>query len=247
MDVTGREVVICSPLRTAIGRFGGMFERLSAVELGVHAVQGLLERTGLDPDAIDDVVLGHAYPTSEAPAIGRVVALDAGLPVTVGGQQVDRRCGSGLQALVTAVMQVSAGASDLVLAGGTESMSNVAFFSHDIRKGPRTSTTLHDGLARGRQTAGGKFHPVPGGMLETAENLRRDYGISRREQDELALQSHRQAVAAQRAGLLADAIVHVTVRHRTGEQVITTDEHPRPETQSRGSVAAHAGPVGIGP
>ncbi|GAA1022244.1 acetyl-CoA acetyltransferase [Acrocarpospora pleiomorpha] len=226
-----RDVVVCEPVRTAIGGYGGMYKSLSASELGVFAVKGLLERTGLEPDAVDDVIVGHAYPTAEAPAIGRVIALDAGLPVTVGGQQVDRRCGSGMQAIVSAVMQVAAGASDLVLAGGAESMSNVAFFSHDMRwGGARTGVQIHDGLVRGRQTAGGRFYPVPGGMIETAENLRRDFGISREEQDELALQSHERAIAAQQDGLLAEEIVPVTVRTRSGEGLLVADEHPRADT-----------------
>ncbi len=175
-----------------------MFGSLTAVDLGVIALKGLLERTGVAPDAVEDVILGHCYPNSEAPAIGRVVALDAGLPVTVPGMQVDRRCGSGLQAVIQACLQVASGDNDLVVAGGAESMSNVAFYSTDMRWGAgRHGVQVHDGLARGRTTAGGKFHPVPGGMLETAENLRRQYGISRQEQDELAVASHQRAVAAQ--------------------------------------------------
>lgn len=226
-----RETVICEPVRTPIGRYGGMFAALSAVDLGVSALQGLLERTGVSPDAVDDVVLGHCYPSSEAPAIGRVAALDAGLPTTVPGMQVDRRCGSGLQAVIQAALQVGSGGSDLVIAGGAESMSNVAFYSTDMRwGGSRGGITVHDGLARGRTTAGGKFYPVPGGMLETAENLRRRYGISRTEQDELAVRSHEKAVAAQRSGVLADEIIPVTVADRSGEKVISVDEHPRADT-----------------
>ena len=106
-----REVVICEPVRTPIGRYGGMFKSLTAVDLGVAALKGLLERTGIEPGAVQDVVLGHCYPSSEAPAIGRVVALDAGLPFTVPGMQVDRRCGSGLQAVIQACLQVAIGAS----------------------------------------------------------------------------------------------------------------------------------------
>jgi acetyl-CoA C-acetyltransferase len=226
-----REVVICEPVRTPIGRYGGMFQSLTAVELGVAALKGLLQRTGLAPDAVQDVILGHCYPNSEAPAIGRVVALDAGLPVTVPGMQVDRRCGSGLQAVIQAGFQVASGDHDLVIAGGAESMSNVAFYSTDMRwGGARTGVTMHDGLARGRTTAGGRDYPVPGGMLETAENLRRQYGISRAEQDELAVSSHQRAVAAQRNGILAEEIIGVTVRTRSGEEIITTDEHPRADT-----------------
>ncbi len=226
-----RDTVICEPVRTPIGRYGGMFAALTAVDLGVAALQGLLERTGINPDDIDDVVLGHCYPSSEAPAIGRVVALDAGLPTAVPGMQIDRRCGSGLQAVIQAALQVGSGGSDLVVAGGTESMSNVAFYSTDMRwGGSRGGIAVHDGLARGRTTAGGKFHPVPGGMLETAENLRRRYGISRAEQDELAVRSHQKAIAAQASGVLADEIIPVTVDDRSGAKIISVDEHPRADT-----------------
>ena len=226
-----REAVICEPVRTPIGRYNGMFKSLTAVELGVVALKGLLARTGVAPEAVEDVVVGHCYPSMEAPAIGRVIALDAGLPVTVGGMQIDRRCGSGLQAVIQAAMQVASGNNDLVVAGGAESMSNVVFHSTDMRwGGARTGITVHDALARGRTTAGGKNYPVAGGMLETAENLRRDYAISREEQDELAVRSHARAVKAQQDGLLAETIIPVTVSSRSGDQVIDTDEHPRADT-----------------
>lgn len=226
-----RHAVICEPVRTPIGRYGGMFSSLTAVDLGVAALQGLLERTGLPPQAVHDVILGHCYPSSEAPAIGRVVALDSGLPVTVPGMQVDRRCGSGLQAVIQACLQVSSGDHDLVIAGGCESMSNVAFYSTDMRwGGARGGVKVHDGLARGRTTAGGRHYPVPGGMLETAENLRRQYGISRQEQDELAVRSHQRAVAAQQDGIVAEEIVAVSVPTRQGAELVDTDEHPRADT-----------------
>ncbi|MBX7450349.1 acetyl-CoA C-acetyltransferase [Mycolicibacterium sp. 3033] len=226
-----RDAVICEPIRTPIGRYGGMFASLTAVDLGVAALQGLLARTDVPVDAVDDVVIGHCYPSMEAPAIGRVIALDAGLPVTVPGMQIDRRCGSGLQAVIQACQQVGAGDHDLVVAGGAESMSNAVFHSTDMRwGGARGGVTVHDALARGRTTAGGKHHPVPGGMLETAENLRRQYGIGREEQDELAVRSHQRAVAARAEGLLAQTIIPVTVTSRGGAQVIDTDEHPRADT-----------------
>jgi acetyl-CoA C-acetyltransferase len=223
-----REVLICEPVRTPIGRYGGSLKPLTAAALGEVALRALLDRTGLDPAAVDDVILGHCYPTSEAPAIGRVVALNAGLPVTVPGMQVDRRCGSGLQSVLLAGMEVSTGAHDLVVAGGAESMSNVPFYSTEMRwgiKGP--GVTLHDGLARGRTTAGGRDYPLPGGMLETAENLRREYQIPREDQDQLALLSHQRAVAAQRAGIFTEEIVPVMVKSRRGDKVVDTDEHPR--------------------
>src|ERR1700748_1954240 len=214
-----RQAVICEPVRTPIGRYGGMFKSLTAVDLGVAALRGLLDRTGLAPDSVQDVILGHCYPSSEAPAIGRVVALDSGLPVTVPGMQVDRRCGSGLQAVIQACLQVSTGNIDLVVAGGCGSMSNVTFYSTDMRwGGARTGVRVHDALARGRSTAGGRNYPVPGGMLETAENLRRQYGISRQEQDELAVASHQRAVAAQKDGLLAEGVIPVAVRTKQGQE-----------------------------
>ncbi|AOD21148.1 MULTISPECIES: acetyl-CoA C-acetyltransferase [Rhodococcus] len=225
-----REVVICEPVRTPIGRYGGMFKSLTAVDLGVAALKGLLERTGVAPEQVQDVILGHCNGNSEAPAIGRVVALDAGLPITVPGMHIDRRCGSGLQAVIQAAFQVGNGDHDLVVAGGTESMSNAAFYSTDIRwGGARTGVQMHDGLVRARSTAGGRFYPVPGGMIETAENLRREYSISRDEQDELALNSHLRAVHAQKNGILAEEIIPVTVSSRKGDEVIDTDEHPRPD------------------
>lgn len=229
--MTTREAVICEPVRTPIGRYGGMFKALTAVDLGVAALKGLLDRTGIDSAAVQDVILGHCYPSSEAPAIGRVVALDAGLPVTVPGMQVDRRCGSGLQAVIQACLQVASGDNDVVVAGGAESMSNVTFYSNDMRWGPPGSgVMLHDSLSRGRTTAGGRHYPVPGGMLETAENLRRQYRISRQEQDELAVASHQRAVAAQKDGIFAEEIIPVAVSTRQGEELIDTDEHPRADT-----------------
>ncbi|MDL9945590.1 acetyl-CoA C-acetyltransferase [Gordonia sp. ABSL11-1] len=228
-----RDVVICEPVRTPIGRYGGMFKDLTAVDLGVTALHGMLERTGLDPEAVEDVILGHCNGNSEAPAIGRVVALDAGLPVTVGGMHIDRRCGSGLQAVIQAAFQVANGDNDVVVAGGTESMSNASFYSVDMRwGGARTGIAMHDSLVRARSTAGGRNHPVPGGMIETAENLRKEYDISRTEQDALAVESHLRAVRAQKDGLLAEEIIPVAVPGRGGETIIDTDEHPRPDVSA---------------
>jgi acetyl-CoA C-acetyltransferase len=228
---TARAAVICAPLRTPVGRYGGALKDVSAAQLGETVLRALLERTGLPADAVDEVVLGHAYPTMDAPAIGRVVALDAGLPETVPGQQLDRRCGSGLQAVLQAAMQVQTGVSDVVLAGGTESMSNAPFYSTSMRWGVRgDGVQLHDALARGRVTAGGRNHPVPGGMLETAENLRREYSIGRDEQDELAERSHQRAVAAQAGGRFDEELVPVPVPARKGDVVVDTDEHPRADT-----------------
>lgn len=223
-----REVVICEPLRTPVGRFGGVFKSLHAHELGAAVVRGLLAKTGLPVDQVEDVLFAQCYPSMDAPALGRVVGLDAGLPVTAGGVQIDRRCGAGLQALIYAVLQVASGGSDLVLAGGAESMSNALFYSTRLRWGvPPSGMAFEDGLVRGRVTAGGCNFPVPGGMIETAENLRRDYALPREEQDALAAESHRRAVAAQDAGVFAEEIVPVEVQSKKETLVIDTDEHPR--------------------
>jgi len=226
-----RDAVICEPLRTAVGGFGGMFRDVPAAELAATVIAELVRRTSLPAREIDDVILGQCYPSGEAPAIGRVAALDAGLPVEVPGVQLDRRCGSGLQAVMLGCMQVQTGAADLVLAGGAESMSQAEFYALGLRWGIKGGgVRLEDRLARPRVTAGGIHHPVPGGMIETAENLRREYGISRAEQDELALRSHTLALAAQDAGRFAEEIVPVTVRKRGEELRIDRDEHPRADT-----------------
>jgi acetyl-CoA C-acetyltransferase len=226
------DAVVCEPLRTAVGGFGGALRDVPAHELAATVIRALLDRTGLPADAVDDVLLGNCYPTMDAPAIGRVAALDAGLPVTASGLQIDRRCGSGLQAVLYAAMQVSSGVSRVVLAGGAESMSNAPFYSTSMRWGAKAGpgVLLHDALARGRVTAGGRHHPVPGGMLETAENLRRDYRIGREEQDEYAMRSHRRAATAASSGVFAEEIVPVTVRSGKGDVVVDRDEHIRPDS-----------------
>jgi len=219
-----REAVICEPLRTPVGRFGGVFRDVDAAALAATVIRELAERTGISGADVDDVLMGQCYPNGEAPAIGRVAALDAGLPVEVPGVQIDRRCGSGLQAVIYGCLQVQSGAAELVIAGGAESMSQVELYSTQLRWGVRAGgARLEDRLARARATAGGRDHPVPGGMLETAENVRREHGISRAAQDELALRSHRLAVEAQRSGVFAEEIVPVRVR----EEAVERDEHPR--------------------
>jgi acetyl-CoA acetyltransferase family protein len=224
-----REALICEPLRTPVGRFGGMFRDVSVTDLAVTVIKAVIERTGLPVQQVDDVLLGQAYANGEAPALGRIAALDAGLPVEVPGLQIDRRCGSGLQAVIEASMQVQTGAADLVLAGGAESMSQTELYSTALRWGARSGgAMLEDRLVRGRVTAGGANYPVPGGMIETAENLRREYSIPRQEQDELALRSHQRAVAAQSRGDFAQEIVPVEVKDRkNGTRTIERDEHPR--------------------
>ncbi len=224
-----RDALICSPLRTPVGRFGGVFRDVAVTELATTVIKQVIARTGLPGEAVDDVILGQGYANGEAPALGRVAALDAGLPVEVPGVQVDRRCGSGLQAVLDAAMQVQTGVADVIIAGGAESMSQTELYSTGLRWGARSGgAMLEDRLVRGRVTAGGVHYPVPGGMIETAENLRREYGIPRTEQDELALRSHQHAIAAQQNGIFAQEIVPVEVRDRkNGTRTIERDEHPR--------------------
>ncbi|TDW69834.1 acetyl-CoA C-acetyltransferase [Kribbella pratensis] len=249
------DVVICEPIRTPVGRFGGALSTLSAADLATAALTELVRRTGLGEGDVDDVVLGQCYPNGEAPAIGRIAALDAGLGVSVPGVQIDRRCGSGLQAVLYAAGMVATGAARVVVAGGTESMSQVEHYALGLRTGVRGNVELTDRLIRARETAGGKYHPVPGGMLETAENLRRQYGISREEQDELALRSHQRAVAAQAEGRFADELIPVEVPNRRGgpagrpasgatagattgaTTLVSVDEHPRADTSLEGLAA----------
>ena len=224
-------VVICEPLRTPVGAFGGGFQSVPVQDLATRVVSEILDRTGLPGEAVGDVLLANCYPTMDAPAIGRVVALNAGLPVTAGGLQIDRRCGSGLQAVIYAAMTVATGGADIIIAGGAESMSRAPFYSSEIRWGVKSpNIRLEDGLTRGRMTAGGDDYPVAGGMIETAENLRREYNISRDAQDELAARSQARASAAIDSGVFAEEIVPVTVPGRKGDTIIDTDEHPRPGT-----------------
>ena len=179
------DIVICEPIRTPVGRYGGALSTLTAVDLAATTLTERVRRTGLAEGDVDDVILGNCYPSGENPAIGRIAALGAGLGTGVPGLQLDRRCGSGLQAVLYAAAQIASGAGSVIVAGGVESMSNVEHYALGLRTGVRSGgVELMDRLVRARETAGGRDHPVPGGMLETAENLRREYALSREAQDE---------------------------------------------------------------
>ena len=228
-----RDAAIVSPVRTPVGGFGGSLRGVPAEELGALVIRELLARTGLDPERVDDVVLGQSYPSGENPAIGRLCSLKAGLPIDVPGYQLDRRCASGLQAVLNAAMLVQTGNADVVVAGGVESMSGVEYYTTAARWGGRFgSMELHDRLMRARERSSPdeRFGPISG-MLETAENLATKYEITREEQDEYALASHRKAVAAQDEGKFADEIVPVPVPQRRGDPVMfDADEGPRRDT-----------------
>ncbi|MDH2239450.1 acetyl-CoA C-acetyltransferase [Pigmentiphaga sp. GD03639] len=217
-----RRAAIVSPLRTPVGAFGGAFRTVPVEELGAVVARAIVERTGLDPQRLDDVVFAHSYMSGETPCTGRWIALQAGLPVDVPGMQLDRRCGGGLQAIATAAMMVQTGAADVVMAGGVESMSNVEYYTTRMRWGSRAgSVRLHDRLDRGRERSQPehRFGRISG-MIETAENLARDYGIGREACDRFAARSHRRAAAAWEAGHFRDEIVPVAVPQRKGDPVI---------------------------
>lgn len=214
---------------------GGALAPLTVTDLATGLLRELSSRTGLGEGDVDDVILGQGYSNGESPAIGRIAALDAGLGIGVPGMQVDRRCGSGLQAILNGASAVATGGARLVVAGGAESMSNVEHYALGLRTGVRQGgIDLMDRLDRGRATAGGNSHPVAGGMIETAENVRARYRIGREEQDELALRSHQRAIAAHEGGRFADELVSVTVPGKRGrpDVVVDRDEHPRADVSA---------------
>jgi acetyl-CoA C-acetyltransferase len=176
---------------------------------------------------VDEVIVSQSYASSEAPCMGRYAALAAGLPIEVPGYTLDRRCGSGLQALANAAMHVQTGHAQAVLVVGVESMSNIEYYSTDMRWGARAgSVTFHDRLERGRE----RSQPVErfgriSGMPETAENLARDYAISREEADHFAVRSHQHAASAWREGRFANEVIPVEVPAKKGPaSIVTMDE-----------------------
>jgi acetyl-CoA C-acetyltransferase len=217
-----RRAAIVAPVRTPVGAFGGALRDVPVESLTDTVIKAVLERSGIAADRIEDVVFAQSYANSETPCIGRWAALNAGLPIEVPGMQLDRRCGGGLQAVVTAAMMVQSGAADVVLAGGVESMSNIEHYTTDLRWGRRSgSSTLHDRLDRGRE----RSQPVHrfgriSGMVETAENLARDYSISREEADAFAVRSHHRAAAAWAEGRFSEEVVPVRVAQRKGESLV---------------------------
>lgn len=225
-----RRAAIVSPLRTAVGKFQGSLASMTAGEIGGVIIKELVERTKIDPERIDDVTFAHGYPNGEAPCIARWSLLQAGLPIGIPGVSMDRRCGSGLQAVIDAAMRIQTGAADVVIAGGCESMSNVEYYSTDMRNGARAgSVTMHDRLARGRVMSQPiERFGVISGMIETADNLARDYQISRDDSDAYAVMSHQRAVAAWNEGKFAKELVPISVKQRKGDPIVfDRDEGPR--------------------
>ncbi|MDI9941435.1 MULTISPECIES: acetyl-CoA C-acetyltransferase [Rhodococcus] len=228
-----RRAALVAPVRTAVGRFGGALRDVPAETLAANVIKETVARSGIDPILIEDVVMGQSYANSEAPCIGRWAALEAGLPIRVAGLQTDRRCGTGLQALVTASMMVQTGAADVVLAGGVESMSNIEHYTTGARWGTRAgSLNLYDRLDRGRERSQPewRFGKISG-MIETAENVAARCGIGREESDAFAAESHAKAHAAWEAGKFDDEVIEVKITDRKGNvSVVARDEGIRPET-----------------
>jgi acetyl-CoA C-acetyltransferase len=228
-----RRAALVAPVRTPVGRFGGALREVPAATLATVALQETVARSGIDPERIDEVAMGQSYANSEAPCLGRWAALNAGLPISVAGLQTDRRCGTGLQAVVTAAMMVQTGAADVVAAGGVESMSGIEHYTTGARWGTRAGNLpLYDRLDRGRERSQPqwRFGPISG-MIETAENVAAKYGITREESDLLAAESHRRAHEAWQTGRFDAEVVPVEITDRRGDVTIfARDEGIRPGT-----------------
>ncbi|MEV7431882.1 acetyl-CoA C-acetyltransferase [Nocardioides sp. NPDC092400] len=233
MSTTLRRAALVSPVRTPVGAFGGTLRPVPAAALASHVIKELVARTGIDPSRIEDVSFAQSYANSEAPCIGRWAALDAGLPIDVPGFQIDRRCGGGLQAVITAAMMVQTGAADVVVAGGVESMSNIEHYTTSARWGSRSGNQyLYDRLDRGRERSqpSWRFGEISG-MVETAENLAQAYGIGRDESDAYAARSQQRAAAAWRSGAFADEVAAIEVPQRRGDPIVLDrDEGIRADT-----------------
>src|SRR5690348_11060554 len=220
--------VILSACRTPIGSFGGVFKDLSAVDLGAVVIREALSRANVDGKDIGDVIMGCVLQAGAGMNVARQAALKAGVPVEVPGETINRVCGSGLQAVVHAVEAVKAGFIDLILAGGTESMSNAPYLLKGARWGYRMGNAeaidsmLHEGLT----CAMGGCH-----MGMTAEEIATRYKVSRADQDAFAAESQDRAVRAISEGRFKEEIVPVPVPQRKGEPIkVDTDEYPRAGT-----------------
>ncbi|XKM14488.1 acetyl-CoA C-acetyltransferase [Orbaceae bacterium ac157xtp] len=219
-----KEVVIVSAVRTAIGSFGGAFKNVSAVELGKTAVKAAIEKINLDPNVIDEVILGNVLCGGLGQNVSRQVAIHAGIPAETPAFGVSKVCGSGLKSVILGAQAIVCGDADVVVVGGTESMSNAAYTSSAARFGARmgdtklVDTLINDGLTDA-------FSQVHMGI--TAENLVEKYQLTRQELDDFATQSQQRAEAAQKAGKFKDEIVPVEIKTRKGVDVVDTDEFPR--------------------
>ncbi|MYD78373.1 MAG: acetyl-CoA C-acyltransferase family protein [Gammaproteobacteria bacterium] len=222
----GNEVVILDGVRTAIGDYGGALKPKSACELGAIAVKGVLERTGVDPHSVGHCVIGNVLHSDKRDMyISRYAALEGGCPIETPALTVNRLCGSGLQAVVSAAQIVQLGNADTVIAGGAESMSNAPYWATGMRWGQ------HMGNAEFMDVmVGALSDPFQGcHMGITAENVAEKWDITRDEQDELAVESHMRAARAQTEGRFDSQVIPVELKSRKGTTVFNTDEHIRPD------------------
>ena len=219
-----KEVYILEGCRTAIGAFGGMYMNLRAADLGVVAAKEAIRRAGVEMAALDDVLVGNCMMVSDEINIARVISLKAGVPDHVPAATIQRQCSSSMQALVFAAQQIQTGENDLVLVGGVESMTHTPYTIKNARWGLRLkNSTLTDSLWEGLTDP---IHGIIMGL--TAENLAEKYQITREDQDELALTSHRRATAAINEGRFKEEIVPVEVPGKRGtSKIVDTDEHVR--------------------
>jgi acetyl-CoA C-acetyltransferase len=219
-----REVVILSGARTAVGRFGGIFRDVLANQLAIPVVEAVIAAAGVNKEDIGDVILGNCIQRSDEPNLARVVGLKAGIPFTTPAYTLTRQCASGMQAVASAAMGIMCGQYDVALAGGAESMSSGPYVLKTARWGQR--------LQSGEMTDAvweTLYDPVPGMMMgETAEVLAEEFGITREDQDELALTSNRRASAAREDGTFAQEIVPIILPQKKGDpKTLDRDEHPR--------------------
>ncbi len=220
-----REAVIVSAVRTAIGTYGGSLKDVSAVDLGVAVVKGALEKINLSPELVDEVIFGNVLSAGLGQNVARQVSVKSGIPIATPSYTVNKVCGSGLKTIQLAAQAVLLGDADIVVAGGTENMSQAAYVLQNQRWGSRmgdtrvVDTMLRDGLTDA-------FEPIHMGI--TAENVAEKFEISREEQDRFAVTSQQKAVAAIEAGRFKDEIVPIEIPQRKGEPIIfDTDEYPR--------------------
>lgn len=216
-------VVIAAAGRTPIGTFGGVLKDVSARKLAEVAIRGVMARAGLEASQIDEVILGNCIQRTDEPNIARVAAIDAGLGKQVTGFTVQRQCASGMQAIASGASQILLGENEVVIAGGTESMSNAPYVLKNARWGRRL---MHGEMTDAMwELLTDPHHQIL--MGETAERLADLYNISREEQDEIAMRSQHNAIRAIDNGLFAEEIIGVPIKKRTGEVVVTEDEFPR--------------------
>jgi len=218
------EVLVAGAVRTPIGKFGGLLASVTAPELGAAAAVEAMKRAGVRPDQIEETVMGHARPAGVGPNPARQIAHRAGIPVTSPAYTVNMACGSGLRAMINAYQSIVTGDREVVLAGGTESMSRVPYLLEGARWGNKMGhQRVTDGMYRD-----GFLCPLCGQVMgETAETLADKYGITRVEQDRYAAETQQRCERARKAGLFRDEIVPIRVPGPKGETLFESDEHPR--------------------